>query len=445
MRTRAARGRAFHRPGSVYAAVLAITSIMVVTAMTAVSISTSALRKSEDTIDASNAASGAASAVELALGDLLRSRRSTANNAVINSYAGPAGNDTGPTYSGKASLSGDRAARSTMFEGINFVYEDMLDADLDDDLSDPVTITGVSEVGRAIWAERAIAVDDQGQPIEPLAAVLHATDGIVITSTVTAANAPISSDGPVVNTGKIDGDLEALSVTGTGTVTGTTTSAAPRKGNAPRDLFEKWAGIATELTYRGDLGGTVLGPGVNTYDPSAGTNDHGIYIIRTEGAQIRLVQLRVTGTLIIDQGLAPPAGPVAITGSCNLTPARPDAPALIIRGDAHVALSAEPLTESLGNLNPEGAPSHGITDSDTLDSYPSTIDGLTWILGPLTLVGDATYTGSILIDGAATIAGTPTLIHDDMLLLAPPMGFGDNHILGDMRLLPRSRHRIAAP
>lgn len=431
------------RRGAVYLAVLATTAVLAVMAVGAVQVAGGGLRSAITTAESKQAAAAALSAVELGLAQTRGARRALGANTWYAGYDGPAGSEPGPEYPGtpllpfQSELTGD-------YGTYGFTATDPADGDLSDDPSDPVDIVGVALVGGAAWAEAAVLVDNQGRPLAPLGAALHARDGLRIEAgaVLDAAGAPASTDGELDLNGDIVGDAHAASVIGSGDISGLLQTGLPPKGVAPRDIFQRYAAIATALPFAGDMVDAVLAPGANTYAPSAGANDHGIYAVNIGSGSLEITGSRLHGTLVV---LGNEGATVTVSGLCFMEPARPDAPVLLVRGDLRLELLDGALDEGSESLNPAGAPFLGIEDDDLDDLYPSGIRGLVHVLGGVVMREDGRYTGSILVDGAALIDGFPRIRHDDMLLLAPPMGYGDNAVPGDLRILPRSVHRIEPP
>ncbi|MEM0983514.1 MAG: hypothetical protein AAGI17_06170 [Planctomycetota bacterium] len=423
-----ARTRHQARRGSVYIAALVFMAILAAIAITAAGTAGTGLRTSMTATNSRIAANISISGIELGLARLNAADRDSG------------GADTLP----RLAFTPGQEVYELEVDELRYRISDSYDEDLTDDPTDPVLLQAFATVGDANWAETAIAIDDQGRPIEPLGSVLHAAEDLVITAgaTVIADGAPLSTDKTLENNGVIVGDIEAARLEGSAPA-GSIQTGVPRKGVADRNLFDQYMLRATELPFRGDVVGEVLGPGVNTYDESRGANDHGIYLIRTGGLDISIRRSRIVGTLIIDSS---PGGQINFTLSNVFDPARPDAPAIMTRGATTFDISSNPLTEDgFRNFNPEGAPSGGETDSTLDDSYESGVNGLIYVYGNARFTSDGTFNGSALVDGRALITGRPRFVHDDMLLLAPPMGFGDDTEIGNMKLLPRSIERVTMP
>ncbi len=102
----------------------------------------------------------------------------------------------------------------------------------------------------------------------------------------------------------------------------------------------------------------------------------------------------------------------------------------MVRGNVNWFFSTPSLAENYPhnhNLNPVGAPYHGVTDSDQSDSYPPGIMGLVHVIGNLTLVNTGLSKGVLVVDGTVKIGGALTkLTHDPELMFNPPLGYTDD-------------------
>jgi hypothetical protein len=299
------------------------------------------------------------------------------------------------------------------------------DGDLADDPTDPLWIYGIGRAGDAVWVERAKARVDQGRPLEFLRTCIHSSGHLSVNNakSLIAIGAPASSDGELLNDGSIDGDVEALSQSGSGTVTGSVTIPAEKKGIPPQSLYDDYVARATTLTYGGNIQEILLGPGVNEYDGSGGNPD-GVYYINTGGSSLTINTTRLCGTLIVDVG----AGTVNIY-RVTFDPYREDFPVLIVKGNLYQQTPGTPLNESFQNhnYNPPGVPYLGEADSDTSDTYPAGIRGLIHVIGDVEFAGTNVQRGVVVVEGQALVdvAGV-TLTHDPDLMYNPPLGYADD-------------------
>jgi hypothetical protein len=316
------------------------------------------------------------------------------------------------------------------------------DGDLADDVTDPVWIYGIGRTGDAVWVERAKARVDQGLPLEFLRTTIHSSGNLEVLFDLTLVGAPLSTDGNLHVNPTLDGDAEAVSLSGGGSVTGATTVPADQKGVPPRSVFDDYMSRATALTFNGDLNTVVLTPGTNEYDGS-GTNPDGVYYIDTGGADMQIFSTRVHGTLIVDVG----AGELYVN-TCLMEPYRDDFPVLIVRGNVVVNLFGPSFVEAppvSHNFNPVGAPYHGDEDGDTSDSYTSGMYGLVHVIGDLTLTKEQDSQGVFVVDGSVTTNGATTLVHNPDLMYNPPLGYADDPNSTAMVIRSGSWSRQPAP
>ena len=296
------------------------------------------------------------------------------------------------------------------------------DGDLADDTTDPLWVYGIGRVGDAVWYSRARARIDGGLPLEFLRTAIHSRGRLSVDSgkTLVVSGAPASTDSLLQNDGLVTGDAEAVSLSGSGVVSGTTTVPADRKGMPLRTIFDDYVARATTLSFSGDFDKVVLAAGVNEYDGS-GLNADGVYYINTSNNDLSMGRMRLLGTLIVDVG----SGTLTIEQNCLMESYRDDFPVLIVKGAVDADLQGGSLSES-SNFNPPGAPYLGQTDTDKNDSYPSEIRGLMHVIGSVTFSSNGVYRGVCIVDGSVTVSGTPTIVHDPSLMMNPALGYTDD-------------------
>ena len=296
------------------------------------------------------------------------------------------------------------------------------DGDLADDTTDPLWVYGIGRVGNAVWFSRARARIDGGLPLEFLRTAIHSSGrlSVVSTKTLVVTAAPASTDSLLQNEGMVTGDAEAVTLSGSGIVTGTTTVPADPKGMPLRTIFDDYVARATPLSYSPTITRIVLAPGLNEYDGS-GLNSDGVYYINTSNNDLTLSTMRLLGTLVVDVG----SGRLTIANACLMESYRDDFPVLIVKGAVDADLQGGFLAES-SNFNPPGAPYLGQTDTDKTDQYPSEIRGLLHVIGNITFTSNGVYRGVCVVDGSVTVSGTPTFVHDPSLMLNPPLGYTDD-------------------
>ena len=298
------------------------------------------------------------------------------------------------------------------------------DDDLADSEYDTLVLTGIGVKGVARHMTE-VTLAPVVESLEPLNTCLHASGTLTIKGgkILTVIGAPASTNNNLNNDEIVDGDVEAVVVAKPGTVTGTLTSGVPDKIMPDAGLFDTMVAKATAIGMPGNIAKQVLTP---TYNPWGAGNAEGIYYINTAGASIKLEDVRIEGTLLIDAGL----GDVTIEKSALIQNLTGDYPALFIKGKK-VTIKIKSLTESLdedddsANYNPPGAPYQGVTDEDQDDVYPTVIRGLVHVIcsGGLVLQETARIEGAIICDGAVTCDGQNTIVHDPSLYAVPPEGY----------------------
>jgi hypothetical protein len=135
-------------------------------------------------------------------------------------------------------------------------------------------------------------------------------------------------------------------------------------------------------------------------NPFGSTNADGIYTIRCAGQDVTIRNVRVIGTLILEN---PGPGSI-ITGRVCFEQAAANQPVLLVDGSISMQTESGDLSEATitTNLNPSGAPFRGVTDSDTTDFYASVFEGIVYIRSNLTSTGSATFEGSLIVGGTAS-------------------------------------------
>lgn len=412
------------RQGAVYIIVLAVVVNVTVIGLTAIYLARVRLKDVYSNDELREARLLAYSAVEHAIG-------------MMNNYTGGTGNWRNDYINGQEITPINFSNGHMSFKLVDG------DGDLADDPTDPLWIDGIGRVGDAIWVERAKARINQGLPLEFLRTVIHSRRqfDIQLAQQLTVSGAPSSTDSELLNNGTLVGDVEALSLSGSGSITGNMTIPAEKKGVPPQSLYDWYLARATTLTFSGNLQDIVLGPGVNEYDGS-GANPDGMYYINTGGSNLDIQTMRLCGTLIVDVG----AGTLNIY-NVSMEPYREDFPVLIVKGNMYQNTDGGLLDESWENhnYNPVGAPYHAETDSDQSDTYSPGIRGLMHVIGDVELVQVANHYGVIVVDGRATINGLVNLVHDPDLMFNPPLGYTDDPNSTAMIIRGHSWSRQYAP
>jgi hypothetical protein len=297
---------------------------------------------------------------------------------------------------------------------------DPLDGNLADSAAEPVELTGtgVSGSARYIMATTVVASP------KPLAVLTKAAAGgadvqISLAATFQVSGAPLSINTSLKNLGVINGNVETGSVATQGSVLGTVTSSVPPKPMPDPGVFDLYKGIATPITYFGDIDRMVFSPGLNS---RGATNSEGVYFIEAGSQDLKIKRSRIHGTLLVKVN----AGRrVILEEAVLLHNYRSNYPVLIVQGNLEVnMLSTTGVSELVHgvNLNPPGAPYQGTADSDQLDAYPNEVQGLVHVTGTLTMDSGSLVRGGIICEGKLT-AGASSIIYDATLHNDPPMGY----------------------
>ena len=247
-------------------------------------------------------------------------------------------------------------------------------------------------------------------------------------NSITVNGAPLVCNGTVNNSGTITADVEAQSITGAGTITGTQTAPAAAR-NLPKSqaVLDYYTSLGTAITPPGIAGGEIyealLSPFSNPYGVA---NTHGVYVIDASGGQVEIRWSRIVGTIVVIN--LPPGESVVVRNNVNWEPAYPDFPALIVDGNLKLQLAEPDLNESTTwdpNYNPAGTPYQGESDTDEVDTYPSTIAGLIYCTGDLTFKSPSTrvieYQGLAIAAGNCAVTGAldASLEYDAAFAAAP--------------------------
>ena len=274
---------------------------------------------------------------------------------------------------------------------------------------------------------------DLSQPLDLDCALLAGGD-ITVNSgcELVAEDAPVATNQAYINSGATTANVEAQSVSGN-SINGSQTVPGPiRNLPTPSSVFEYY-----------EREGTVLSPGgfstkiitLTTLSPNSSfgaTNTDGIYVINTNGENLSISSSRIVGTLVVTD-LAP-GKKVTLSGDINWEPAYPNFPALIVDGDVEIKTYSDGwLSESFitPNYNPVGTPYKGQTDDSKDDEYISSIAGIIYCTGNLTICGSnssARYPdlrGLVIAGGNCNLVDNifPTLRYDETFALDPPPGF----------------------
>lgn len=381
------------RRGSVYIVVLGAAMIVGTIALATSGIGRLALRNALDQRDRRQAQIAARSGVEYALNWINQhpTWRSTLTSGV---------------------MSADLTAGKVVF---SWSVTDE-DGDLANDTRDHAVVRAVGKSGNA-RAALEVTVEPSAVALTCLESAAHASGAVTI-----GANATVQRNGGVTSNNS-----------------GSAYLASPVKTMPGNDVFDYYVSRGTEIpiTSLPTSGGNrqftlrILSRRLN---PFGTPNPWGIYWIDCQGANVELMWSRVYGTLVLlNAGSGTKISDVAI-----YQPEAPNYPSLMVQGDLTIDLysstvilgipigSRERIQESalFTNYNPVGAPYAGITDNDTSDLWPASLDGIVYVTGTATIQDHAAIRGSLVAGAIAVSANkTLTLEYQPYAKDYPPPGF----------------------
>ncbi|MBL8885500.1 MAG: hypothetical protein JNK16_02470 [Phycisphaerales bacterium] len=301
---------------------------------------------------------------------------------------------------------------------------------LDRSQLDSVVVLGDATVG--LSRQRfSVQLDAKTVPLNCLAIPLTVGGAITATAaTINPAGATLASNLGVTSVlSTIRPNVEAgLTIVGTGFQGSTTAGASPRTLPSS-SVFGSYTAAGTAIpisalpivSLKPTLQRVVLGPASNPYGVP---NANGIYVIDCQGQAIVITNCRIVGTIVL---LNPGVGS-AVSGSVRWIPALSNYPCLLVNGNIALQMSSSNLSESTlaTNFNPPGTPyiyPTGTTDTDTSDSYPSSISGLVYVSGNVS-TSNAPTVSVLVVGGGLTVGGSSlTLAYDNTFFNSPPPGF----------------------
>lgn len=324
------------------------------------------------------------------------------------------------------------------------------DGDLQDDDSDSVRVVGIGRVGEATVAE-SVRLLATGQPLSALESSLHCNGNISLgTGIQFTTNQFLSSNGNVNASGfftSINGNVEAVG-TISGTINGNKSAGVAVRRMPGSSVFDyyldngEWISITSLPLINSvpTIEKNVLGPQVNPYGPRR--NPEGIYVIDCGGQRVLIKNCRIAGTLV----LLNPASNSSIEGSVRWDAAVANYPAMLVSGSIEMKASQFDLSEAtLGvNFNPIAAPYLALADSDTVDTYPSEINGLVFVSGNLNASPDfleSEFRGAVICN-TITANSSCRFNYRPLLQDFPPPGFSSGE---PMLISPGSRRRESLP
>ncbi|HRJ49646.1 MAG TPA: hypothetical protein PKU91_03880, partial [Phycisphaerales bacterium] len=193
------------------------------------------------------------------------------------------------------------------------------------------------------------------------------------------------------------------------------------------------AAQATPIAYNslnfGRIRRTLLSGATN---PFGTVNPRGIYSIDCGGNSLEIQDSRITATLVVTN-----TSGVSITNSVYWSQWEEGLPILLVSGNLAITTIALDLIESsFRNFNPAGNPYKGATDSDTLDRYPSILEGLIHATGSVTLGQRVSVVGALVAGGGISVnSGAVVALH--RRVIGSPTGFADRSFRVDSTTFAR--------
>ncbi len=297
------------------------------------------------------------------------------------------------------------------------------------DWDEPVKITSTGTVGSAgsPLAQQRTSVAAYHPALPLFRTALHAAGYVFVNGASLEVNdGAISTNSTFYNSGRVDGDVETRTLNNWGIITGTVTTSTTAKQMPSTSVFDYYANYATKVTLPASSVGSImewvlLSPAVNPYNAGLPSSD-GLYYVRPTG-DLRIRHTRVVGTLLVDMAANKT---LTLEGGLLWEPARPDFPALIVRGACEISFTSTLYENLRTNFNPSSTPYQGSSDSDRFDSYSSSMRGLIHVVGSgstLLLEDATTVTGTIISEGPVTIQDTVELTADPSLFISPPLKY----------------------
>lgn len=396
--------------GFLYISVLVTSLIVIATATTAFSISTSRFRSEQskgDALRALRAAEAEAHRVASMLSSADLSWRSELASGVTGAWR-----------------SGDEGA---------MLASSLTDSDLDlaDDPADLVELTCFASVGRA---RRGVSCTLQPIP-KPLP--------ILDFALVSAGSINVASGGAFACTGKVRCGASVAFLTGAMASANqwhATTAIDPAargellvSGQAvaipDSSLIAAYTALGTQIP----AGSLVLSGGslrlqkiilTASANPFGGMNPAGIYWIDAGGLPVTLSECRIEATLAIIN-----SSQVTLSNANYWRAPIQGGAALVTTAPIRVDQSDAVLRESTAsvNFNPSAAPFRGVSDSDLSDRYHSLLEGLVYTPSLFEWTDTNPTRGILLkgtiICGGASIAGPMSMQDDRSSQIDPPLGF----------------------
>jgi hypothetical protein len=283
---------------------------------------------------------------------------------------------------------------------ISASVSDPVDANVSNNITDPIMISAVGRVGHA---RQKVSVRASVNPsyLSSLSGVMHAGGNISINTAWVRSASPIGANGNVTATGStVRCDVYAGGTISGATFAGTNSSSQAARTMPSTDVINQYRAMATPITL-GSIGQTRLRRVVlsGNSNPYGTVNTSGIYSIDCGGGAFEIQDSRIIGTLVITNCTT-----VTVSSAVNMEPWDPGFPVILTTGTLIFSTYSTDLIEATHrNFNPSGDPYEGVSDADTLDRYPCTITGLVYSTGEIRFTQRATIIGAVIAGGNINI------------------------------------------
>jgi len=395
------------RRGAVYMIVLATGTLVLTLGLGGIAVSRSLARTIDRRSEASSARLNAESAVEIA-------RRIIASD---------------PAWRTNRS-NGDWFKNTAVGDGTMGVNVTNPNGSLNRSPTDPVVITGTGTVGGATQTVQ-VRMEAVNAKLTCLDVSICAGGQFTTDKTVgPAGNTFTSNTGISISSTTVDANAESAgTILGFG-YNGTKTALAKPRTLPDSTAFDYYIAQGTNIAYTSiptgsggrEIKGTLISPAVNPY--SGGTNAQGIYIIDCQNQSIAIDSCRIVGTIVVLN-----ASVCTLQSETLMEPAVANLPCLLVRGNLVLKNTGNLLKESDGsrpNYNPAGTPfpyQGGSSNTNSTDTYTSSILGLVYVSGNLTVSNDP-MVKLLVVGGTVSASGTLRLNYDAVYAQNPPPGFG---------------------
>lgn len=400
-------GGRFHRRGSGYVLILGAAMLVSVIGLTSLTLVRVQWRTEQTAIKAGRSRLYARSAVETAVAYTLADPTWRTNYATLQSYM-PMSIDRGYCSVALSELDGTTLVAAADSE---------------------VLLTATGRVG-SVASPDAVSkwsVQARHPPLDLLRTALHSANWVYVNgANLELAEGPISSATTLYNSGSLQGDVEANTISNWGWISGSITSNAPAKQMPASNAWSYYRYLPTLVTLPafsvgGDIDWVLLSPDSNPWESTKKSVD-GLYYIRPT-ADLRIEDCRIVGTLMVDLSWG---RKLVIDDGVLWEPARPDFPSLIVNGPCEIRHNSTLYEMGIANFNPSSTPYQGSSDTDRTDSYSSLLKGVFHIIGSnstVLLENQTRIKGVVIAEGTVTIEDYVRLTADPNLFLCPPLKY----------------------